>query len=150
RAGTRRQTDAERRRANARVDDRMQKLIELLRRDTLDGDAGIDEPFVDHLRGDTHCRTGRALARARLQQIQAPALDGELDVLHVAEVTLEALLRLAKLGVGFRQMVRHLVDRERRADSGDDVFALCVDEELTVELPLAGGRISRERDTRAG
>jgi hypothetical protein len=36
--------------------------------------------------------------------------------------------------------------REWRADAGDDVFALGVDEEFAVKLVLTGARITRERD----
>ncbi|KTT89630.1 hypothetical protein NS44R_14985, partial [Mammaliicoccus sciuri] len=34
----------------------------------------------------------------------------------------------------------------RRADAGDDVLALGVDQELAVELALAGRRVARERN----
>ena len=37
-----------------------------------------------------------------------------------------------------------------RADAGDDVFALRVDQEIAVEGLLAGGGIAREADARAG
>ena len=44
----------------------------------------------------------------------------------------------------------HPLDRLRRADAGDDVLALRVQEELAVELPLAGRRVPREADARSG
>ena len=53
-------------------------------------------------RRDAHGGGGGALAGPRLQEIELPALDGELDVLHVAEVPLEPVLRLEQLRVGAR------------------------------------------------
>ena len=44
------------------------------------------------------------------------------------------------------QDLAHLLDRLRRADAGDDVLALRVDEELAVDARLAGGRVAREAD----
>jgi len=34
----------------------------------------------------------------------------------------------------------------RRADAGDDILALCVDQELAVELVIAGRRVAGEGD----
>ncbi len=102
-------------------------------------------------RRDAHRGRGGALAGARLQQIQRAALDGELDVLHVAVMPLEprpasrAAPRTPRAAASAISSMR-----ERRADAGDDVLALRVDEELAVELLLAGGRIARERDAGAG
>ena len=53
---------------------------------------------------------------------------------------------VAQLLVGLRHHLLELADRLRRADAGDDVLALRVDEELAVELLLAGGRVPREAD----
>ena len=39
--------------------------------------------------------------------------------------------------------------RQRRADAGDDVLALGIDQELAVELVLAGGRVAGEGDAGA-
>ena len=48
------------------------------------------------------------------------------------------------VGAGF--LARRLGDFLRRADAGDDVLALRVDQEFAVELLLAGRRIAREGD----
>ena len=102
---------AERRRAHAGVDHRMQQLIELLGRHAQHGGRVSIEPFVHHVGRDAHRGGRRALAGARLQQIEPPALDGELDVLHVAEVPLEPLLRLrAAPSYASGSRLRHLVD----------------------------------------
>ena len=61
---------------------------------------------------------------------------------------LEPVLRLEQLSYA-PATLRHLVDRERRANAGDDVLALRVHQEFAVELLLPGGWISRERDAGA-
>ena len=92
------------------------------------------------------------LPRPRLQHPQLPVLDGELHVLHVAVVPLEQRRRALELLehrrqrrlhrrlLGARLDARGLGDVLRRADAGDDVLALRVDQELAVEQVLAGRR----------
>src|SRR5262249_46114995 len=77
-------------------------------------------------------------------------LDRELDVLHVPEVLLEATHRVDELLERLGEAILHLLERLRRADTGDDVLALRIREELTVEAALAGGRVARERDAGPG
>src|SRR5690606_37736114 len=55
---------------------------------------------------------------------------------------------LDELAVGVREARLHLGDGLRRADAGDDVLTLRVDEELAVEAGLAGGGAPREADAR--
>ena len=91
-------------------------------------------------------RLGGALARAGLQHPELAALDGELEVLHVAVVPLQEAVDAHQLRVGLRHRPLHggLVraggdagrfgDVLRRADAGDHVLPLGVDQELAVEL----------------
>ena len=100
----------------------------------------------------------RALAVARLQHPQLARLDGELHVLHVAVVLLEDAVDADQLRISVRHgpfhrrlggigcLPRRLRDVLRRADAGDHVLALRIDEELAVELLLAGRRVAREGD----
>ena len=48
-----------------------------------------DELLLGHLHGDAHRGQAGALAGAGLQHVEPAALDGELDVLHVAVVALQ-------------------------------------------------------------
>ena len=77
-------------------------------------------------------------------------LDGELDVLHVAVVLLEAADVLDELGKRLGEGIAHRLERLRRADAGDDVLALGVREELAEDPGLAGRRIACERDPGPG
>ena len=117
-----------------------------------------DQPFVGELDRDAQRGLGGALAGARLQHPQLALLDREFEVLHVAVVPLERVVDALELGIGFRQrrfhrrlvgarlLARRLADLLRRADAGDHVLALRVDEEFAVQLLLAGRGIAREGD----
>ena len=131
------------------IDHRMQQLVELGRVDPRHCLLARDQSFVDHVDRGLHRSGGRALRRPRLQQIERVVLDGELDVLHVLVVLLEPSHRFEQLLERCGQLLFHLRERLRGADAGDDVFALRVGEELTVETGLAGRRVTCERDARA-
>ncbi len=80
-------------------------------------------------------------------------LDGEFDVLHVAVMLFEQAIDARQLVVSLRHLssidglrgawmlARGFGDVLRRADAGDDVFALRVDQEFAVE-----GAFRRWRD----
>ena len=109
-------------------------------------DRGV---LVDHvllLEVDRHLHRGprRALAAPRLQEVERPLLDRELDVLHVLVVPLEPGGDLAELGVCRRHALLQGLDRQGRADSRHHVLALGVREELGVEARLARAGVPRE------
>ena len=133
-----------------RIDHRVEQLVELTRVDARDGLLARDEVFLGHLGGDPERGPRRPLPRPGLEQEERPLLDGELDVLHLAVVLLEPLERRGEACVGVREQLAHVLDRLRRPDTGHDVLSLSVDEELAVEAPLAGRRVAREADARAG
>ena len=97
------------------------------------------------------------LPRAGLQDVELAALDGELDVLHLAVVRLEPVEHGGQLGEGLRQHLLHRLRRPsrcpaamaagqrlRRADAGHHVLALGVDQELAVDRrvsPVEGLRV---------
>ncbi len=63
---------------------------------------------------------------------------------------LEAGHRRRELLEGLRKALAHGCDRLRRADAGDDVLPLRVDEELAPEPGLARGRVAREGNPGTG
>jgi hypothetical protein len=157
-----------------RVDGRMQELIDLRGIDAQHGLFARDQLLGGHVDGDVDRGGGGALAVTGLQHPQPSAFDRELHVLHVAVVTFELVGRLQKLAVTIRHhffegrvAARTLVlsdtvlfgptprglarDLLRRANAGDHIFTLCVDEELAEELAFAVAWVARECDPgRAG
>ena len=133
----------------------MQQLVQRLRVHPLHRFGLVDQPFARHVHRDLEAGGRRALPVARLQHIQLVLLDGEFDVLHVAIVLLERRAHLHQLGVGRGHGVFHaalirlrafLGHRLRRADAGDDILALRVDQVFAVEDVLTGRGIAGEAD----
>ena len=141
-----------------RIDRRMQQLVEGCRIDASDRLRFRDQPLACEVDRDAQRRLAGALAVAGLQHPELAGLDRELHVLHVAVVALEDAVDAHELAVRlghrafhrrlrrFRGKPRLLGDVLRRADAGDDVLALGVDQELAVELLLAGRGIAGEGD----
>ena len=130
-----------------RVELRVQQLVELRGLDAEHGFALVDQPFVHHL--DRHAQRGRggALADACLQHEQPALLDGELGVAHVVVVAFEQLHHAQQLLVRLGEFVVHRLERLGDANTGHDVFALRVPQEVAVWLVLTRRRITRERHT---
>ncbi len=134
----------------APVDHRVQQLVELPGVDPRDGFLARDEALVDHLCGDTQSRRRRPLARARLQEVERPLLDRELDVLEVAVVGLEAVERVDELVERLRHALAHALDRLGRPNACDHVLALRIREKLAVQPSLSRRRVAREAHAGAG
>ena len=121
-------------------------MLELARLDPRDRVPLGDQPLPDHVDRDVHRGLTGALGRARLQHVQLPALDRELEVLHVAVVLLEPAGIALELGVDLGQVALQRLDRLGVAHAGDDVLALGVGQVVAVQLALAGDRVAREGD----
>ncbi len=134
----------------APVDHRVQELVELPGVDPRDGFFARDEALVDHLRRDTQRRRRRPFSRARLQEVERPLLDRELDVLEVAVVGLEPVERVDELVERLGHPLAHALDGLGRADACDHVLALRVREELAVQPSLSRRRVAREAHAGAG
>ena len=104
------------------------------------------QPFARKLDRDPQRGLGGALAGARLQHPELALLDGEFEILHVAVMLFERAVDALQLGKGLRHcaferrlvgagfLARLLADFLRRADAGDHVLALRIDQEFAVEL----------------
>ena len=132
------------------VERRVQQRVEALRVDHGDGFFFGDHALVDQIAGDLHCGGSGAPAVTGLEHVELLVFDGELHVLHVAVVILELCADVGKLLVSLGHDLRQLVDGLRGADACDDVFALCVHQELAEQLLLAGRRVTGEGNARAG
>jgi hypothetical protein len=110
----------------------------------------LDQPLPHHLDGDPHRRAPRALAAPALEHPELPALDGELDVLHLPVVPLEDFLRPHQLAVLAGHLPRELFYGEGGPDPRHHVLSLGVQEVLAVELLLTGRGVACERHAGSG
>ena len=107
-------------------------------------------PYLGHIH--SHAKRGRrcALPGTRLEHVERALFDGELHILHVAVMFLEDGADLFELLVDSGHALRHLGQVHRRADAGNNVFALGIDEEVAVKRLFARARVAGETNARAG
>ena len=122
---------------------RMQVEVNLLGLDPQHGFPARDQMFVGHVDRGPHFRLSRALGIARLQHPQLAALNGELDVLHVAIVLLQALRHPVELAVDLGHLLAQVGNGFGDANAGHDVLALGVRQEVAFDLLLPGGGVAR-------
>ena len=77
-------------------------------------------------------------------------LNGELHILHIAEVVLQTGCDLNELIVHLRHLILQVADGRRSAHACDDVLALCIDQVLAHQLLSAGGGVTGEGNAGAG
>jgi hypothetical protein len=151
------------------IEPRMEQLIKLLGFDAHQRGTPVDQPLAGHVHRDSHGGLGGALAGAGLKHEQAASLDGELEVLHVAEMFFEAPGDIEQVAIGAREVLLErgvtraalaLIDlvarRPRasgaqadlagRADASDHILALRIGQELAINALLAGCGIAGEGD----
>ena len=110
----------------------------------------VDQPLIEHVRSDANGGPPGPLAGPGLQHVELAVVDRELDVLHVASVTLQRLAEPAQLLGGLGELVVeaggavHAVERLRRPNARDDVLALGVHQVLAEQALLTGRGVSRE------
>ena len=121
-------------------------MIELIGRITLDGGLPVNELLLHHVHRELQRRKRRALAVTSLEHEYFTILNRELKILHVFEMLFQRGANFFQFSKRRRHVIRQLRDWFRCADTGDDIFALRVDEKFAVEFFIAIGRISRERD----
>mmetsp|Transcript_33123 Transcript_33123/g.38543 ORF Transcript_33123/g.38543 Transcript_33123/m.38543 type:complete len:414 (+) Transcript_33123:1074-2315(+) len=138
----------------AGIDLRVHEVVNLVGIEAHDSLLLGNETFLHHVDCALHGSEGSALGVTALQHPEAAVLDGELNVLHVAEVLLQRGTNIAQLAVALRHCLLHrgepaeavslgdvvllrpllresLADLLRCADTSDDVLTLGVDQELT-------------------
>ena len=142
-----------------RVQRRVQQLIQRRRFNPGHRGAAVDQAFIRHVHGNLHRRRRRALAATGLQHPQLAALHGEFDVLHVLVVIFQPLADRIEFAVNLGHDLFHRRQGRsglflaangqplRRANTGNDILALGIDEVFPVEAVFAGRRVPREGNT---
>ncbi len=137
----------------------MQQLVERCRIDAQDSLFFRDQAFARHVHRDfDRCFRG-ALAIACLEHPELAFLDSKFQVLHVAVMPFELFVSLHKL---IEHRGHHLFHGKSSftaffpcelcqvlgsTNARHNVFTLRIDQKLTIESTLAGGRVPREGDT---
>ena len=126
------------------VQTREQHLFQRLGRDAQQRLFLADQPLALHLDRGAHHGDRVHLAVAGLETVELTLLDGELEVLDLVIVAFELVAQFVELVGQIGHLDLEPVERLGRADAGDHVLALGVDQIFAVELVLAGGRIAGE------
>ena len=85
-----------------------------------------------HFHGDAHGGKAGAFAASGLQHVEHVVLDGELEILHVAEMRLQTLADGLQRCVDAGHLGGQLGDGLRRTNAGHHVFALGIQQILAV------------------
>ena len=128
----------------------MQQGIQLLGLHAQDSLLLGDHALVHQVTCDLQSSLSGTLAVTGLQHIQVAVLNGELHILHIAEVVLQTGSDLDELVVDLRHLLVQVADGRRGADTSNDVLALCIDEVLAHQLLSAGGGVTGECNAGAG
>ena len=123
----------------------MQQLVQIVGRDPGNGFLFGNQAFVHHLYRGADRRLTGALGPSGLQHVQPAALNGELEVLYVSEMTLQRPRHPLQVGIALGHSLLQRRDRFRRPDAGHHVLSLSVEEVLPVEFAFAGRRIPGKR-----
>src|SRR5215207_6334550 len=132
------------------IDCGVEELVQVLGRDTGYRFLLRDQPFIHHVTDNANRRMTRALGPAGLQHVEVSPLDGELHVLHIAEMSLQGAGDPFQFLVGMGELVLQSADGYWGAGAGYYILTLGIEQVLTVEALLAGRRVPAEGDTGSG
>ena len=132
------------------IDHRIEEALNVFRLDAEDSFFLGDKFLVGHVDRDAERGGGRAFAGACLQHVELPVLDSELHILHVAIVLLKLYSNFLELPINLGHGLLHFAQRHGSSNASDNVFALSVHQVIAIEDFLAGTRVARKADARAG
>ena len=120
----------------------MQKLVKGLSLDTAYSLLGSDLALINKVTCDLDGSLCSPLTISGLKEEQLALLDGELHILHITIVLLKLHGKLHELLVALRKILLKLCDGAGSTNACNDVLTLCIDEVLTIDALLTGGRIT--------
>ena len=134
---------------SGRVKLRVQQRVQGPGLDHGDGFLLVDHALVHEVAGNFQRGGGSALAVAGLEHVQLAVLHCELHVLHIVVVVFQGLADVLELAERVGELLGHFGDGHGSADTGDDVLALSVGQELAEQLFLASGGVAGKGDAGA-
>ncbi len=146
RCRTRRSRQAARNHVNlgAGIKARVKQLIQLGRVDPPQRFIPVNKSFLDQVDSHLYRGGGCPLPGAGLQYVKLPPLNGELNILHVAVVGLKAAAVFGKLAVDFGHLLAELFNGLGRADTGDHILSLGINQVFAINFRLPRGRVPRK------
>ena len=103
--------------------------------------------FIYEVASDLQSSLCGSLTVTALQHVQLLVLDSEFHILHVVIVVFQCITNLDEFSVCIREFLFHLCNRHRSPNAGNNVFALCVDQEFTHQLLFTGSRVTGKCNT---
>ncbi len=128
----------------------MQKLIQGLRLNTKHSLLRCNLALIYQIAGNLNGCGSRSLSVSCLQEVQLALLDGELHILHITVVILQAACNLHKLLEALRKVLLKLGDGLRCTDTCHNVLTLGIDQILAEDTLLARSRISGKCNAGSG
>ena len=128
----------------------MQKLIQGFRINARNSGFLVDFSFMNKVNGDFQSGLRCALAVTGLQQEELCILNGELHILHICIMIFQKMSGLDEFIIDFGHFLLQMSDSGRCADTGYNVFPLCIDEVFAEDGVFTSGRIAGERNTGTG
>ena len=131
---------------------RMQQLIKLLGVYALYSFFLGDKAFLLHLDCDVQSCSSSTLTNTGLKHPKLALFNGELDVAHIAEMVFEDGEYLFELTTSLfkARSFLELCNGAGVTDTGNNVFALCVNKVVAVEFLFAICGVTRKSNARSG
>ena len=121
---------------------RVKELVKRLSVNTHNCLLRSNHTFIYEVTSDLKSCLCGSLTVTGLKEIQLTFLNGKLHILHITVVVFELACDLKELLVSFRHILFQSGNRLRSTDTCNYVFALCVDEVLTIDTLSTGGRVT--------
>ncbi len=135
----------------------MKQLVKLVGTDPQYGFLLADQPFPDHLHGDTDSGMGSTFTGTGLQHVEFSLLDGKLNILHILVMLLEQITNFYQLLITSRHHIFHRrqiallvfcpIKRLWGTYAGNHILTLGIDQVLPVEIIFPGRRVASKGDT---
>ena len=104
-------------------------------------------PYLYEVASDFESSLSSSLTVTALKHIKLFVFNCEFHILHIMIVIFEDVANLNEVCISFREFFFHLSDWHRSTNTCNNIFALCVDEELTHKLVFTGCRVTSECNT---
>ena len=124
----------------------MEKCIKVTRVDHKNRFFVGNHTLINQIAGNFKSSLSGSLTVTGLEHEELAVFNGELHILHIAVVVFKSLANILKLLESLGEFFFHFGNVHRSTNACNNVFALCVGEELTEKALSAGSRVAGERN----